>query len=137
MGILWPISVAVGTLVLVATQNGFWGLTAGLVTFLLIRWLRPPASRDPLDVETPPPRRPAERVTPIEVVCKMVTPMRQEWVSLKTGRLYDVLSADGLVNARPGDRGKVILTGTTWRIAPSDPGEATSSDADTPSERLS
>ena len=136
MRMLWPISVAVGTAVLIATQNGFWGLAAGFVTFLLVRWLRPPASRGPLDVEMSPPRRTAERATPIEVVCKMVTPMRQEWVSLKTGRLYDVLSADGLADARPGDRGKVILTGSTWRIAPLDPGEAPSSDADTPFEHL-
>ena len=137
MKMFWLISVAVGTAALITAQNGFWGLTAGLAAFLLIRWLRPPVSKDPLDVEMSPPRRTAERATPIEVVCKMVTPMRQEWVSLKTGRLYDVLSADGLADARPGDRGKVILTGSTWRIAPLAPGEAPSSDADTPFERPS
>ncbi len=50
------------------------------------------------------------------VICKQVTPERQEWVSSKTGRLYDVLSHHGPAAARPGDRGYVYMTGTGWRI---------------------
>lgn len=133
---IWFLSIVVGVVTLIATQNGFWGLTVGLAAFLLIRWLRPPVSKNPLDFEVSLSRQPAERATPIEVVCKTVTPMRQEWVSLKTGRLYDVLSADGLADAHPGDKGRVILTGSAWRIAPLDSSEAPSSDADTPSEHL-
>ncbi len=59
------------------------------------------------------------------VICKQVTPERQEWVSSKTGRLYDVLSHHGPAEARPGDRGYVHMTGTGWRIVATEaPSEA-------------
>ena len=48
----------------------------------------------------------------IAVVCKQVTPQRQEWVSVKTGRLFDVLSPDGPPDAKPGDPGEVFVYGT-------------------------
>ncbi len=109
----WAVSIGVATLI--GTQSIFWGLLAGLALFVLVRWWQPRAFAVPPDVSASGPR-PTERATSIEVVCKTVTPVRQEWVSLKTGRLYDVLSANGLAGARPGDRGRVTLTGATWRI---------------------
>lgn len=53
----------------------------------------------------------------VEVVCKQVTAERQEWVSVRTGRLYDVLSASGPPGARPGDHGYVVPTPSGYRIS--------------------
>ncbi len=116
---VWLVGIGVGVAVLVGTQDALWGLSAGLAAFLLVRWAQPQPPALPLEPDAPKPR-PTERATPIEVVCKTVTPARQEWVSLKTGRLYDVLSANGLAGARPGDKGRVTLTGRGWRIDPPD-----------------
>ncbi len=113
----WLIALGVGVAVLIMAQSALGGLAAGLATFFLIRALRPAPLRQPAMPTPSRPPRP-ERATPIEVVCKTVTPQRQEWVSVKTGRLYDVLSANGLAGARPGDRGRVTLSGTTWKIDP-------------------
>lgn len=66
----------------------------------------------------PTPRDAASSATGTAVVCKQVTPERQEWVSSRTGRLYDVLSANGVPGAQPGDRGRVRLASTGWRIVP-------------------
>ena len=117
MNLAWLLSVSVGGAVLVGTQDALWGILAGVTTFFLVRWVQPRAPALPPRIDPPKPR-PTERTTSTIVVCKTVTPARQEWVSLKTGRLYDVLSENGLAGARPGDRGRVTLVGTTWRIDP-------------------
>ena len=52
----------------------------------------------------------------IAVVCKQVTAERQEWASVKTGRLFDVLSPDGPPGAKPGDPGEVIVRGTRYLV---------------------
>ena len=113
----WMVALGVGVAVLIGTQSALGGLIAGIVTFFLIRALQPAPPRQPAIPTTSRPLR-TERATPIEVVCTTVTPERQEWVSVKTGRLYDVLSANGLAGARPGDRGRVTLRGTSWKIDP-------------------
>ena len=117
MNLAWLLSAGVGGAVLLSTQDALWGILAGVATFFLVRWAQPRAPARPPRIDPPQPR-PAERTTSTIVVCKTVTPARQEWVSLKTGRLYDVLSGNGLAGARPGDRGRVTLVGTTWRIDP-------------------
>ena len=116
--VAWLVGAGVCAAVWAGTQSALWGLGAGLAAFFLVRWLRPGPLRGP--APGPPPTRPprTERATSIEVVCKTVTPARQEWVSVKTGRLYDVLSENGVAGARPGDRGRVTLTGAGWRIDP-------------------
>ena len=100
----WLAGVGVGATVSVGTQNALWGLAVGLTAFFLVRWLQPRASL-PLELDALEPRL-TERETSIEVVCKTVTPARQEWVSLRTGRLYDVLSADGLAGRASGRQGQ-------------------------------
>ncbi|ADI15253.1 hypothetical protein [Truepera radiovictrix] len=65
-----------------------------------------------------PEGRSSPLVTGTTVVCKRITPERQEWVSSRTGRLYDVSCHNGPPNARPGDRGRVAVTATGWRIVP-------------------
>lgn len=53
----------------------------------------------------------------VEVVCKQVTAERQEWVSVRTGRLYDVLAPNGPADAKPGDRAYVVTTPTGYQIS--------------------
>lgn len=55
-----------------------------------------------------------------EVKCVTVTQQRQEWRSIKTGRRYDVLSANGVAGAKKGDRGLVIKMGSGWRVIAED-----------------
>ena len=64
-----------------------------------------------------PPKRDVRREG-IPVVCKQVTLERQEWVSVKTGRLFDVLSPDGPLDAEPGDPGEVFVQGTRYLVKP-------------------
>ena len=66
---------------------------------------------------TPTWRSQTRRDGGIEVVCKQVTAERQEWVSVRTGRLYDVLAPNGPVDAQPGDHAYVVPTPTGYRIA--------------------
>ena len=53
----------------------------------------------------------------VEVVCKQVTAERQEWVSVRTGRLYDVLAPNGPVDAKPGDRAYVVTTSSGYLVS--------------------
>lgn len=53
----------------------------------------------------------------VEVVCKQVTAERQEWVSVRTGRLYDVLAPNGPADAKPGDRAYVVTTPSGYRVS--------------------
>lgn len=53
----------------------------------------------------------------VEVVCKQVTAERQEWVSVRTGRLYDVLAPNGPADAEPGDRAYVVTTPTGYSVS--------------------
>lgn len=109
-GYLLTGQVVVGVLV---AAVGFWLLGQGRS--------RRAHSYEKLPDSTLPPRRAAARPEPgggVEVVCKQVTPLRQEWVSVKTGRLYDVLSHSGPRHARPGDRGRVIVESAGYRIKP-------------------
>ncbi len=52
----------------------------------------------------------------MQVVCKRVTAERQEWVSLKTGRLFEVLTPNGPPGAKPGDPGEVVSSSDGYRI---------------------
>lgn len=52
----------------------------------------------------------------IQVVCVAVTPARQDWRSLTTGRRYDVLSLNGVRGAKPGDRGMAFMTRRGWQV---------------------
>lgn len=72
-------------------------------------WGQPP--------RTPPVRLGARHDGGIEVVCKQVTAERQEWVSVRTGRLYDVLAPNGPADAKPGDHAFVVPTPSGYRIA--------------------
>ena len=63
-----------------------------------------------------PLKRNVRRGEGIAVVCKQVTLERQEWVSVKTGRLFDVLGPDGPPDAKPGDSGEVFVQGTRYLI---------------------
>ncbi len=107
------IALALGGVVYFATGQVVAGILASAFGF----WLAPQLGRRPATPRavptSQPRRRPADGVA---VVCKQVTPLRQEWVSVKTGRLYDVLSPNGLHDARPGDRGEAVLEGSSYRI---------------------
>ena len=95
------------------------GLIVGAFGVWLLRNLSGTRVRPAPCASVPPPpgpRRP--RATGVHVVCKQVTPQRQEWVSLQTGRLYDVLSGAGLPNAQPGDLGRAIVDGSGYQIKP-------------------
>ena len=114
------VAVALAGLVVLLTGRLAVGLLVGAALWVGLRYAWPGAGVED-DFPAPDIRgggsSPRATPTPIEVVCKTVTPMRQEWTSAKTGRLYDVLSVNGLPNAAPGDRGYVTLTPTGWRIA--------------------
>lgn len=111
-------ALAGGVAAYLLTDQFVVGLIASAFGVWLLRNLSPtpvrPAQRE--SVPRPSPRRPRE--TGIHVVCKQATPLRQEWVSLKTGRLYDVLSGAGLPNAQPGDLGRVMVDNSGYRIRP-------------------
>lgn len=71
--------------------------------------------------DAPPGPEPARTGRPrggggVEVVCKQVTAERQEWVSARTGRLYDVLAANGPIDPKPGDRAYAVPTPSGYRI---------------------
>lgn len=99
------------------TREVVVGLLAAGGVWFFWRTRRPtaePGSFDSRPAWTPKMRRHKG----IEVICKQVTPERQEWVSVRTGRLYDVLSASGPVDARPGDHAYVVPTPSGYRISP-------------------
>ena len=114
------VAVTLAALVVFLTGRLAAGLLVGAALWVGLRVVWPGAGLKD-DFPAPDTQRgrssPRATPTPIEVVCKTVTPLRQEWASARTGRLYDVLSANGLPNAVPGDRGFVTLTPTGWRIA--------------------
>lgn len=117
------IGLLAGAMIFGLSRNLPLSVLLGAVTVIIARrwvrarmpWARYPASPPPT-MSTPP--RSGETSTPIEVVCRQVAPGRQEWVSRKTGRLYDVTGESTLPGARPGDLGMVTLTETGWRISP-------------------
>lgn len=101
-------------------------IVVGIVVAALGFWLAPQLGRRRGSYEqpTPPPPLPPRNAHAdgVEVVCKQVTPLRQEWTSVRTGRLYDVLSGSGLPDARPGDHGQAVVEGSGYRIRrPSEP----------------
>ena len=95
-------------------------VVVGILVSALGFWLLPQLSRRrpaiPEAAPSPPSPPRSGPADGIAVVCKQVTPLRQEWVSVKTGRLYDVLSHDGVEDARPGDHGQVVVEGSGYRI---------------------
>lgn len=109
-------------LVLGAATYMFTGQpVAGLLVAAAVFWLGPQTlgRRTSTRVHYTSPRAQPENAPGTQVVCKRVTPLRQEWASLKTGRLYDVLSQNGPPGAVPGDRGQVVMSGSGYRIRPS------------------
>jgi len=109
----WLLGAALGVAVFVLTENLWAAVLVGGVVALLSQGRRALPAPSPFPTRT---EHETERTTSIEVVCKAVTPERQEWVSSKTGRLYDVLSRHGPPDAQPGDKGVVVLTPSGWRI---------------------
>jgi len=110
------IALAAGAATYLLTEQLVVGVLAAALGFwLLPRGDRRVGSRDGPPEFTPQPPR-TDAAGGIEVVCKQVTPLRQEWVSVRTGRLYDVLSRDGPADAKPGDHGRVVVTGSGYRI---------------------
>ena len=91
-------------------------VTAAGIWFFRRLNLRPASDQAPSVAKPNSPRHAARDNEGIAVVCKQVTPERQEWVSVKTGRLFDVLSPDGPPGAKPGDSGEVIVRGTRYLV---------------------
>lgn len=116
-------ALILGLLGYLLTDQLIVGLGVGAFGWWLVR--RPGTARDHPQAPSPPPRAGQRRVheTGIRVVCKQVTPMRQEWVSVKTGRLYDVLIRAGLPDAHPGDLGRIVIDRSGYRVEPLDPDE--------------
>lgn len=110
------IALAAGAAAYLFTEQ----IVVGILVAALAFWLLPQLGKRRAGFHDPPPSpqppRRTEVTDGIEVVCKQVTPLRQEWVSVKTGRLYDVLSRDGPPDAKPGDRGRVVVAGSGYRI---------------------
>lgn len=114
-GVRMLVALVLGVVAYLATDQ----LVVGAAVAALGFWLLPRLSRrrSPSYADTPPSPPPrSEPADGIEVVCKQVTPLRQEWVSVKTGRLYDVLSRSGVQDARPGDHGQAVVEGSGYRI---------------------
>jgi hypothetical protein len=108
-------ALALGAVGYLLTEQVVVGIAVAAVGFWLLGRSR--AHRhDPLLDALPPVATHPDPDGGVEVVCKQVTPLRQEWASLKTGRLYDVLSQNGPRHAQPGDRGRVIVGPTGYRI---------------------
>ncbi len=112
------IALGLGVVALLLSQQVVVGLLVAAAAFWLGRRLARPTFRGEDCVDATPRTQP-DSASGIEVVCKQVTPLRQEWVSLKTGRLFDVLSQNGPPGAQPGDHGWVIVKGSSYRIRPS------------------
>lgn len=116
------VALALGLAAYLVTEQPVVGVVVAAVSFWLLPRLqrrRPHGYKPRLPPPPPPRHKPADG---IEVVCKQVTPLRQEWVSVKTGRLYDVLSRSGLQGAQPGDHGQAVMEGSGYRIRqPSEP----------------
>ena len=60
--------------------------------------------------------KPAKTEVIAEVICLTVTPQRQEWRSVKTGRRFDVLTNRGVTGAEPGDRAEVVLVEGSYLV---------------------
>lgn len=109
-------ALALGVAAYLVTEQVVVGIVGAALGF----WLAPQLGRRRGSYEQPtppPPLLPRNAHTDgVEVVCKQVTPLRQEWVSVRTGRLYDVLSGSGLPGARPGDHGQAVVEGSGYRI---------------------
>lgn len=117
---LWPlVALGAGALAYLLTREVIVGvLVAGAALWLLRRRARaaPPDYPRPEPGNTRRALNLQERPTGTVVVCKQVTPLRQEWTSVKTGRLFDVLSQNGPPGAKPGDRGEVVSSSSGYRI---------------------
>lgn len=124
----WIFVVLIGVAAYLVTREVIVGVLAAAVGFWLLRSLRPAPTPTRYGAEHRPTAsgsfgRGARADEGIAVVCKQVTPERQEWASVKTGRLFDVLSPDGPPDAQPGDPGEVIVQGTRYLVrTPLDPG---------------
>ncbi len=117
VGVRMLVALVLGVAAYLVTDQLVLGAAVAALGF----WLLPRLSRrrSPSYTDTPPSPPPPPRREPaygIEVICKQVTPLRQEWVSVKTGRLYDVLSRSGVQDARPGDHGQAVVEGSGYRI---------------------
>lgn len=112
------VALGLGVVASLLSQQVVVGLLVAATAFWLGRRLTRPTFRGEDRVYTTPRTQP-DSLSGIEVICKQVTPLRQEWVSLKTGRLYDVLNQNGPPGAQPGDHGWVVVKGSGYRITPS------------------
>lgn len=112
------IALSLGTLAYLLTREVVVGLLVAAAGF----WFLQQRDRQRSDEEdltsAMDTRRPrySKHERGIPVVCKQVTPERQEWVSVKTGRLFDVLSPDGPPSAKPGDPGEVFVSGARYTV---------------------
>ncbi len=111
------IALVLGVAAYLVTQEVIIGVLVAAISFWFLRRRQRneyAAPNPPLDLPEYSPRRNAREG--VIVVCKLVTPERQEWASVKTGRLYDVLSPDGPANARPGDHAQLVVSGTRYLV---------------------
>jgi hypothetical protein len=111
------IALALGGLAWFFTRELVVGLLVGGAAFGLVRMQSLQRRRASSPFPLPTNLQRPERATGMHVVCKRVTSERQEWVSTKTGRIYEVLSHSGPPGAKPGDEGEVILGPVSYRIA--------------------
>ncbi len=115
------IALALGVAAFLLTREVVVGLLVAAAGWWFFRELRGQRTGHSVKTSYPNPPESPRRHTPrdgagIAVVCKQVTAERQEWVSVKTGRLFDVLSPDGPSGAKPGDPGEVFVSGTRYII---------------------
>lgn len=108
------IALGLGLLAYMLTREAVVGLLVTAASFWLLLRKRAPriVPQPPLTASQP------ERATGMQVVCKRVTAERQEWVSVKTGRIFEVLAKNGPPDAKPGDLGEVVSSPAGYRIVP-------------------
>ena len=113
------IALVLGVVACWLTREIVVGVLVTGASFWLLRGAsRPSGQRRTEDraLRPNPAGRDVRRGEGIAVVCKQVTLERQEWVSVKTGRLFDVLGPDGPPDAKPGDSGEVFVQGTRYLV---------------------
>ena len=110
------VALGLGALAYLFTREVVVGVLIAAASFWLLR--RGHFSRNIEKPPLPPAALQPERATGMRVICKRVTAQRQEWVSVKTGRIFEVLTKNGPPGARPGDPGEVVSSSMGYRIVP-------------------
>ncbi len=111
------VALGLGVVGYLLTRQLVAGVLVAAAAFWFLRTRGAPPRRYSPPLPEALPRR--ERATGMSVVCKRVTPERQEWVSSRTGRIFEVLSQNGPPAAKPGDPGEVIVSAAGYSIVAS------------------